>query len=228
MATIVCIADNRELDNISADEICELSLFGDGETYRLQKIKNPRRRAESATGLICLRNALRYLNLTKANKSFEIVRDADGRPSFADIDLPDFSITHDGFLSVAVIEDTGKRVGADIEQTETEKGKIITDSQKKLADRFFSTSEKERLHQKAYLSDEFFKIWTEKEAYAKMCGKGLSKILSEQKTKENENAYLRCFEITYKKERYILTLCTANTEIAEIIFPAECTLNEIK
>ena len=228
MATVIFIADNRELDNISADEIYELSLFGEGETFRLKKIKNPRRRAESATGLICLRKALRYLNLTKANKSFEIVRDADGRPSFADIDLPDFSITHDGVLSVAVLSDKA-RVGIDIEEIDMEKGKIITDSQKKLADRFFSTSEKERLHQKAYLSDEFFKIWTEKEAYAKMCGKGLSKILAEREELENKNEETNflCFEIIHRQERYILTLCSDKAEKAEVIAP-DVILTEIK
>ena len=227
MATYIRIADNRELDNIPPEVLDELSIFGESELCRLKKIKNPRRRAESASGLFCLREALEYLNITKENKNFIIARDEDGRPSFADTDLPDFSIAHDGALSVAVLADGKTRVGVDIEKTEKEKGNISADSQKKLAERFFSAVEKERLREKAYQTDEFFRIWTEKEAYAKKCGKGLSKILAESEESENKNEKFLCFEITIEEERYILTLCAEDTECAWVSVPEGCYVNKL-
>ena len=50
----------RIIDNIDNDIPLPsaLSLFGESEVRRLEKIKNPRRRAESATGMMCLKEAL--------------------------------------------------------------------------------------------------------------------------------------------------------------------------
>ena len=224
MTTVICILDNVKLENIPS----ELSLFGKGELCRLEKIKNPRRRAESATGLMCLKTALQRLELLKESRCFEILRDENGKPFFADAELPNINITHDGALSAAVVSDSA-RVGIDIEKSETLKGKTVTDPQKKLADRFFSAAEKERLLKSSYQADEFFRIWTEKEAYSKMCGKGLSKILAEREELENKNEETNflCFEIIHRQERYILTLCSDKAENAEIIAP-DVILTEIK
>ena len=215
VSAVVCIIDNTESKLNSG-----ISVFGKGELSRLEKIKNPRRRAESAAGLLCLRSALEYLNIYRADESFDIVRDENGRPSFRRSDLPDFSIAHDGILSLAAVSKNDERVGVDIEELGSSTDARATDSQIKLSQRFFSDDEKERFRRGDLSSDEFFRIWTAKEAYAKQCGKGMAKILAKESAcapQKNESFFFSR-EIGYRSARYMLTLCSDKNEEPNIIW----------
>ena len=221
MAAFIRIIDN--IDNRYI-EPSALSLFGESEVKRLEKIKNPRRRAESATGMTCLFEALCEARIYSDGESIEVVRGMDGRPSFARADLPDFSISHDGRLSVAAVAESGM-IGVDVALVDN--GATLSDSRKKLAERFFDAEENERIRKSERASEEFFIIWTKKEAYAKECGKGLYKILAEGQGYAQEKVYFSCFELNYKGERYILTICTEHDTHTTIKAPEGCDVSEI-
>lgn len=221
MAAFISIIDNVDNDTPLPSAV---SLFGETEVKRLEKIKNPRRRAESATGLTCLKEALSEARIYLDNESYAIVRGKDGRPSFERADLPDFSISHDGRLSVAAVTESGM-IGVDIARIDN--GENLSNSRKKLAERFFDAEENERIRKSECAAEEFFIIWTKKEAYAKECGKGLSKILAEEQGYAREKVYFSCFELNYKGERYILTVCTERDVRATIKAPEGCEVREI-
>ena len=221
MAAFISIIDNIDNDTPLPSTV---ALFGEREIKRLEKIKNPRRRAESAAGLECLKEALCEALIYSDGESFAIVRGEDGRPSFERADLPDFSISHDGRLSVAAVTESGM-IGVDIALVDN--GETLSVSRKKLAERFFDAEENERIRKSERPAEEFFIIWTKKEAYAKECGKGLSKILAEAEGDAREKLYFLCFELTYKGERYILTVCTEQDTHTTIKAPEACDVREI-
>ena len=202
MAAFIRIIDNIDNDSPLPSA---LSLFGESEVRRLEKIKNPRRRAESATGMMCLKEALEEARIYSDKESFEVVRSSDGRPSFERSDLPDFSISHDGRLSVAAVDESGM-IGVDVALVDN--GENLSESRKRLAERFFDAEENEQISESEHATEEFFIIWTKKEAYAKQCGRGLSKILAEGQDDAHANVRFSCFDLRYKGERYILTICT--------------------
>ena len=216
----------RIIDNIANDSPLPsaLSLFGESEVKRLEKIKNPRRRAESATGMMCLKEALEEARIYSDKESFEVVRSSDGRPSFERADLPDFSISHHGRLSAAAVDESGM-IGVDVALVDN--GENLSELRKKLAERFFNAEENERIRKSDHATEEFFIIWTKKEAYAKQCGRGLSKILAEGQDDAHANVRFSCFDLRYKGERYILTICTEHDSNATIKAPEGCEVREI-
>ncbi len=71
----------------------------------------------------------------------------------------------------------------------------------KIADRYFTLCEKQMLKNKNYDKKSFFDIWSKKEAYSKMLGKGLNKNLS---TLDYSNCKFNFVDIF---ESYSLCLC---------------------
>lgn len=222
MAAFIRIIDNIDNDSPLPSA---LSLFGESEVRRLEKIKNPRRRAESATGMMCLKEALEEARIYSDKESFEVVISSDGRPSFERADLPDFSISHDGRLSAAVFDGDGGKIGIDIALVDN--GELLSESRKRLAERFFDAEENEQISESEHATEEFFIIWTKKEAYAKQCGRGLSKILAEGQDDAHANVRFSCFDLRYKDERYILTICTEHDTHTTIKAPEGCDVSEI-
>ena len=100
--------------------------------------------------------------------NFEIKKTSDGKPYFVNCDIY-FSISHtDTKFAVAICDSP---IGIDIED------KTLTlDRMQGIAKRYFTKDEIE------YISDResFLKVWTFKEAYAKMKGVALSKIIGKE------------------------------------------------
>ncbi len=81
-----------------------------------------------------------------------------GKPHFADTE-PHFSLSHSHGVIFAALSDVP--VGADVELADEKKD---TD---RIASRFFSVSEQK---------EDFFGVWTKKEAYAKLTGEGVCSV----------------------------------------------------
>ncbi len=95
---------------------------------------------------------------------FSVYVDERGKP-FVDADFPvGISITHSGGV-VAVGVFPFEKVGIDME-------KIEKDFPHRVADRFFTHSEKASIQNE----QDYYKIWCKKESYVKLTGDGISSL----------------------------------------------------
>ena len=202
------------------DRPCDASfvgeVFGSFELERINGIKNERRRNESVWGLVALKNAL------GDKASAPIQRDGRGRPYFrSDMEM-DLGISHSGSISVAALVDTqGVRVGVDIEKVDEKK----EDTHRRIAKRYFSEDEQTAIVTSGS-SLEFYRIWTSKEARAKLTGEGLAELICADKAQKNdkdEALWFTHFLLTYKSESYILTVCTDKEEKINVNCSEEIT-----
>ncbi len=168
-------------------------------------------------GLVALKEALG--NRAAGN----IERNERGRPSFAGNTGLDFSISHSGNISVAALIDSPSgRVGVDIERIDEKK----EDTHRRIADRYFGEEER-AIFEDSGSAVEFYKIWTAKEAKAKLSGVGLSEILSARRSFEKNdcNEYLLVhFLLMYKDESYMLAVCINKEEKLDFICGSDMTL----
>lgn len=125
-------------------------------------------------------------------EQIKILRDNNGRP-YSECDDVDFSVSHtDGLAAVALITSRvsasekflvfpseGKRIGLDIE---SEDRMMDIDDLKKLATRFLNAD--------VSSAEEFYRRWTQNEAYGKMTGEGVI-----------NNSHIPCHRFTLKIER---------------------------
>ena len=171
--------------------------FGKQEAERLAAIKNPQRKLESLSALVALDNLIR---LSFDDAKFEILRAENGKPYFRDSDIY-FSLSHSGDISVAAICDEKNTViGIDVEKI-TER--TNTDQ---MAERFFSSVEKDDFCRLGKTNEAFFKLWTKKEALAKMSGAGLASMLGDNALGEATISNYMCYEFYNNKDAYALAL----------------------
>lgn len=112
-----------------------------------------------------------------------------------------FNLSHSGNYVICAVSD--REVGCDIEQ--------MKEAPKQIASRVFSPAEMEYLEQitgEAY-NREFFRIWTQKESYLKMIGRGLRLPLD---TLEIRDCYLKEYQIP----GYQITVCALENDFAEM------------
>ena len=105
------------------------------------------------------------------------------------------------------------RVGVDLELIREGRAHLNG----RVAERFFTEQEKKLLAD-SRSSDDFYRIWTEKEAVAKLFGIGLSELISHGgKIDGAEGLTVYRFVLTRGGERYFLTLCSDARGEVEII-----------
>lgn len=111
----------------------------------------------------------------------------NGKPYFEDIPLY-FSISHSGdYVLLAV---SGQEIGADIQK--------MRDFQvEKLASRFFAPEESEQKDEAG-----FFRLWVRKEAWGKLTGQGVFRVLEERP--DHSRLYWRQIAVP---EGYVAALC---------------------
>ncbi len=102
---------------------------------------------------------------------YEVKKSKYGKP-FLDIEGVYFSISHSGDFVCCALADS--EVGVDIEAIES----ISCEKIKALAKRFFTQNEFEYLSGKNFYIDDFYFIWTRKEAFSKCKGSPLMPNLS--------------------------------------------------
>ena len=149
---------------------------------------------ESLSALLILAELLRKENIDTA--ALILGRQESGKPYFKNSKI-EFSLSHSHEYAAVVISDHSK-AGIDIETAE-----ISAEKAAKLAERFFSNAEK--LEFQAY-PDSFLKLWTKKEAYAKMQGTPLSDlIVNEKKAPNAERANAVFYELS--ADGHPVTVC---------------------
>ncbi len=122
-----------------------------------------------------------------------------GKPYFSDIPYIDFSISHSDNLvgcSVCISKEQKPMIGIDLET-------VYKKDPMKISERFFTQKEIELVSSSDNPKKEFTILWTKKEAYLKLLGKGLSKPLS---SFDVDSVPYR-FE-TYEVKGNIFTICS--------------------
>ena len=146
--------------------------FGQNEQHRLLNIHNETALRESLAAWLALWDLAQILSIPLPQG---ILRTPEGKPYFESPALPAFSLSHTDSFAVAVVSTEGN-VGVDVE------GLSRSSSFKRIAERYFSESEKALLEASNTPCELFLKIWTQKEAKAKMTGKGLASIIGKSAT----------------------------------------------
>ncbi len=124
---------------------------------------------ESLSALLLLSYLL--LQYDVKNSSLILKRGENGKPYFLNSSLH-FSLSHSNGYAAAAISDLCE-VGLDVETSD-----ISPEQAKKLARRFFGADE---LAEFEGTPESFLRIWTKKEAYAKMRGIPLSELIASEK-----------------------------------------------
>ena len=73
-----------------------------------------------------------------------------------------------------------------------------------IARRFFASKEYEEISRSDDRLSSFFSVWTKKEAYAKLCGKGLASVCSDEISSE---VFYSQYRVELKGRKGILTIC---------------------
>lgn len=129
---------------------------------KVNSLKFTHRKITSILAELLIRyNICNSLNIN--NQDIKFIYNEYGKPSLKDYFNFDFSISHTD--SAIVFISNNSPIGIDIE--------TIKKSNLKLAKRFFTLHEYEYIKYSATPNEDFFKVWTMKEAYIKMLGTGL-------------------------------------------------------
>ena len=192
--------------------------FGGAQRDRIDGMSSLSSRMLSLGGLLALGRLCTALSDFEYDLS--ILRDKFGKPRFEDGRAPAFSIAHAHRLSVAAISDSADALlGVDIERIDTKR------DIDRIAEKFFSEGEKQRLYSSPDKLREFYSVWTAKEAMMKQGGEGMISVMSSDSVKAEEQGE-RCFwrsAFLFEGEEYILTLSTEKSERVELL-----TLGDIK
>ncbi|MCM1266586.1 MAG: 4'-phosphopantetheinyl transferase superfamily protein [Bacteroidales bacterium] len=164
-----CYADVRCLDNRALfQEKCKLL-----SPYRQQKIALLRHEKDKnrslAAGLL-LNHALGIFGLQEKSMEYEIGE--WGKPAMKYHPELHFSLSHSGDYAICSIGD--KPLGNDIE--------LVKDGRIRVADRFFAEEERDWLYdteEEAEKNRRMFRLWTMKESFIKVTGRGMSLPLSD-------------------------------------------------
>lgn len=140
--------------------------------------------------------------------SLEFGKNGFGKPFIIGESGYDFSVSHSGKAVVFAGADSA-RVGVDVERIRRRKSGI--------SERFFAENEIKFIEGSNSPDEAFFEIWTKKEAYSKMLGKGLAAGFNSFDVTENE---LAGKFFTKKTNGYAFSVCSeeisALSEIEEM------------
>lgn len=149
--------------------------------------------AESVAGLNALYLAMKETGIDVS--SAVISRLKNGKPVFTELPYF-FNISHSCGRAVCVLCE--KEVGVDIEFIKKERSFDV------IAENFFSDGEIARFRQAKNRKEEFYRIWTRKEALLKKSGTGIEyKKLKKIDTYDYSVAKF----IEYKRGQYLTTIC---------------------
>lgn len=201
------------------------NLIPDSERAKYLIIKNPETLQRSLLGEVLTRYILKkYYNIDLKNT--ELKRNQWGKPYFDEISVH-FNISHSGKWVLVCFSD--KPIGIDIEK--------IRDFKYNVANKYFSEEELFLLENEDDISikrELFYKIWTSKEAYVKMLGKGITYSFQKFSVKINnnegeikdksikENAFIKFYHI---EAGYIIACCSISNTFVNS--PKIITLKEL-
>lgn len=178
-----------DVTEMSEAEFC--ALYYKSDERRKAKVdrlrKRPAKRLSVAAGNLVRKAIAKELNMNPADLRFRTGK--NGKP-FVENARVQFSISHSGDIAVCAL--SNKPVGIDIEQ--------IREVNVKVARRLFTPDEQTYVFEKwTQVKERFFEVWTRKEAYVKMLGKGVSHF-PQFSVMGNKNIQ------THIRERYIVSV----------------------
>lgn len=163
--------------------------FGEAEKRRLACIKNKEYKESSLTALLCLQKLLMLEKIEPSEKIY-ILRTGDGKPYFASLNCF-FSISHSNNTVAVALSD--KPIGIDIEFVNEHRDILA------LSERFFAPEEHQAMLQSKNACEDFFVLWTKKEALTKIRGEGLSGICHAEPLKFGYNFATFCLQDSSEK-----------------------------
>jgi phosphopantetheine--protein transferase-like protein len=137
---------------------------------KIKSRKNQDSIKESLCALLVLAELIKRAHCCSEDLIFS--RQESGKPYFSNSPI-EFSLSHSHGYAAAAISDSS-RVGIDVETAQ-----ISAEKAEKLAQRFFSEAE---IKEFQAAPQSFLKIWTKKEALAKMLGTPLSELIAYEKS----------------------------------------------
>ena len=155
----ICLLD---LETVIPSEAAIRSLpFGQGEMLRLLAIGNLSARRQSLGALLALEELLK----SGGYAPDLILRGENGKPYFQG-ETPQFNLSHTERFSVAALATSPIGIDVELLRPERDFGGIVR--------RFFAEEERARWEAEP-TAEQFYRLWTQKEARAKRCGAGLLK-----------------------------------------------------
>jgi len=164
MDTLVYTADISALNDPAAFE----RMLGEVPAYRREKamrFKFPSGRTQSLGVGLLLRKACRDFGIEGADEN--VVLGENGKPSFRDFPDVHFNLSHSKSRVMCVV--SPYEVGCDVEHVRV--------GRSRLAERFFKEGETRWIHsfaEGAAQDEAFCRLWTLKECYMKVTGRGMS------------------------------------------------------
>ena len=203
-----------------ADALIASLPFGEGEKLRLSEIKNQEYKNSSLSALLCLHELLNVSGAAQDNLS--ICRTSGGKPYFASRDLF-FSISHAKDTVAVALSNTS--VGIDIEFID-ERRDILS-----LSRRFFAPDEHKAISESNSPAEDFFSLWTKKEALAKITGEGLSAICRAEGLDESYSFSL--FSLSVSDNRAYISVCREKGDLVptlseDFLIKKRCDIYEIQ
>ncbi|MCR5829435.1 MAG: 4'-phosphopantetheinyl transferase superfamily protein [Lachnospiraceae bacterium] len=140
-----------------------MDLLGADRKEKVERLANLRlKNMHINSEIIIKEEAAKDLSLSP--RDIEIKRTLLGKPFIAGYDNYYFSLSHCDNLILFASDNTP--IGVDIEKSRS--------SYLKIAERFFTINEINKIKDSKNPKEEFLLVWTRKEAYVKLTGKGLS------------------------------------------------------
>ena len=203
-----------------ADALIASLPFGENENQRLSAIKNQEYKNSSLSALLCLHELLTVSG--EVQDDLSICRTSGGKPYFASADLF-FSITHAKDTVAVALSDTP--VGIDIEFID-ERRDILS-----LSRRFFAPDEHKAISESNSPTEDFFALWTKKEALAKITGEGLSAICRAKGLDESYSFSL--FSLSVSDNRAYVSVCRKKGDLMptvseDFLIKKRCDIYEIQ
>ena len=210
----IYILNTKRLDGADFYELTNALPFGENEKKRLIAIENSKHKWESLGGLMALGELIKKCGITE---SAEISRASTGKPCFANSPSFPFGISHSNGICAAALGDTEcVNIGFDME--------IIDENVncEAIAKRFFDEAELKEFYAAQCSVESFYSIWTAKEAFAKLDGRGLASVLSSKQGTHAENAYLSRLSVDIDGRRAVLSVyCHAPEQPIQIFCDSE-------
>ncbi|MCH5210770.1 MAG: 4'-phosphopantetheinyl transferase superfamily protein [Oscillospiraceae bacterium] len=159
---------------------------------KVERLKKESHKAQSIGAELLLRHALR--GMTGESGIVEWDTDENGKPYLKNHRDIYVNLSHSGDYAVCAVHSAP--VGIDIE--------LCRECDMKIAKRFFSPEEAQFIETASDTNNAFFEVWTRKESFTKVTGRGIAMHMNTFSVLDNE--------IIYDGKRYIFKNCSPQPE----------------
>jgi 4'-phosphopantetheinyl transferase len=153
-----------------------------GEIARVANARSLKRQIEWLCGRIALKELLQSVKYPELGfKDIVITYDSSGKPCVSGHEDTGISVSHSGDLAMAALHIVpGKKLGIDVERTGgTDPGAVMS----------VAFTPEERLKYRDRPLEEIIAVFTLKEAYLKLAGRGFHEVITKVSVKENKISF---------------------------------------